>query len=1400
VRVVVTATNGVGSPATASSAFTTAVTGAPVNGGVPVISGAAISGQTLSASTGTWTGYPAPGYTYAWQDCPDNSGNGCTTVESGTNNQYPLTASDEGSHVRVIVTAANGIGSNATAASATTTTVTGAPLNTAPPVITGSVSQGQTLSATSGSWSGDPAPTYSYQWQDCPNNSGSGCSTVQSGSSDEYTLLRSDEGSLVRVIVTATNSLNHASATSAFTTAVTGPPVEVAPPAVTGTATFGQTLHASTGTWNGYPAPSFTYTWQDCPDSSGNGCNTINGALSNSYVLADSDEGSTVRVIVKASNGIGTAVSVASATTAVVSGAPANSVLPSIAGTASAGQTLTASPGTWTGDPAPSFSYAWQDCPNSSGNGCTTVQSGSSVQYTLQRSDAGSLVRVVVTASNGVGSNPTAASAFTAAVTATPLNSLAPAITGTASSGQTLTASTGTWSGYPAPSFNFAWQDCTSSSGSGCSTVQSGSSNQYQLSGSDAGLFVRVVVTASNGVGSNPTAASATTAAVTAAPTNTQPPTISGTAQQGVPLSGTAGSWSGFPVPALSYQWEDCNSSASICNPVAANGNSLSYTPAATDVGQTLVLSVTATSSAGVATVASAATAEVLIAAPTATVAPAITGTAEEGDTLSSSTGTWTSSPTSFTYAWMQCDTAGNNCAAISGANSSSYVAAGTDVGTTLRVTVTASNAGGSTSVTSAPTGVVLTAPPVNTLAPVISGTTGQGQLLSSTNGLWMNSPMSFSYQWQQCDSAGNNCATINGATSGNYVVQPGDVSQTLRVVVTAYNSGGGSSATSAQSPVVGTMPANTAPPTVSGIAQQGQTLTSTNGTWTGTPAPTFTYAWERCDSVGDNCTAIAGASAATYTPVAADVGATLRALVTATNTAGVATATSAQTTPIEIAAPVDSTPPAISGTAAPGQTLSSSNGTWSNSPSAYIYQWAQCDASGNGCTSIAGATGPSYLVAAADAGHTLRVTVTAANAGGTAPALSAPSPVVSSAPPGNSAPPSITGAAQQGGGLSASNGNWSNSPSSFSYQWLQCNASGNSCTAIAGATAGTYTPGAGDIGHTLRVTVTAANPSGSAPVTSAQTAVVTIGPPSNTAAPAISGTAQQGQELSLTNGSWTNSPSAFAYQWLRCDGAGASCSAISGATGDKYVPASADSGHTLRATVTASNSSGAVAATSAKTGTIGSLQVSMAAPILGETANLAPVKGTVLVKLPGSKTFTKLTGAVDLPLGSTIDATHGTVTLTVGLQHGLTQTGQFYDGEFVLTQGASGMTVLTLAGGSFAGCPGPTASATTNTSPGGGASTSGGASTNGARAAAAAKKPTTAVRQLWGNAHGQYTTKGRYGSAAVSGTIWLTQDRCDGTYIKVTKDNVIAVAYAHPHTKHNIKQGQSILIPPPVH
>jgi subtilisin family serine protease len=111
-------------------------------------------------------------------------------------------------------------------------------------------------------------------------------------------------------------------------------------------------------------------------------------------------------------------------------------------------------------------------------------------------------------------------------------------------------------------------------------------------------------------------------------------------------------------------------------------------------------------------------------------------------------------------------------------------------------------------------------------------------------------------------------------------------------------------------------------------------------------------------------------------------------------------------------------------------------------------------------------------------------------------------------------------------------------------------------------------------------------NPFGSATKDSEQASLYAIytptapqlGPPANTGSPSISGTAQSGQTLSSTTGSWSESPSGYSYQWQRCNSTGASCSLISGATTQAYTLGSPDVGSTLRVAVTASNSAGSSA------------------------------------------------------------------------------------------------------------------------------------------------------------------------------------------------------------------------------
>jgi hypothetical protein len=275
---------------------------------------------------------------------------------------------------------------------------------------------------------------------------------------------------------------------------------------------------------------------------------------------------------------------------------------------------------------------------------------------------------------------------------------------------------------------------------------------------------------------------------------------------------------------------------------------------------------------------------------------------------------------------------------------------------------------------------------------------------------------------------------------------------------------------------------------------QAGQVLLRGQGTWTGSaPLTIGSVQWQRCDATGANCTI--AATAAKYTVQSTDAGFTFRLAVTVKNGVGSTTVTTAASAAVggssATAAPANMSPPAITGTAQAGQTLTATTGTWSGSPTSYAYQWQRCST----CTAIAGATASSYTVQTADVGSTLTVSVTATNSGGSATATSTPTAAVTSAPvapPSNTAPPTISGTARAGQTLTATTGTWSGSPTSYAYQWQRCT---TTCAAIAGATSSSYTAQTTDVGATLAVAVAATNSGGSSTATSAPTAAVTSAP-----------------------------------------------------------------------------------------------------------------------------------------------------------------------------------------------------------------------------------------------------------------------------------------------------------------
>jgi hypothetical protein len=170
--------------------------------------------------------------------------------------------------------------------------------------------------------------------------------------------------------------------------------------------------------------------------------------------------------------------------------------------------------------------------------------------------------------------------------------------------------------------------------------------------------------------------------------------------------------------------------------------------------------------------------------------------------------------------------------------------------------------------------------------------------------------------------------------------------------------------------------------------------------------------------------------------------------------------------------------------------------------------------------------------------------------------------------------------------------------------------------------------------------------------------------------------------------------------------------------------------------------------------------------PSFHQSVVVRPVSGRVLVRRPGGKDFVEVDATQGIPLGSTVDTTHGVIELTsVPKKNGTPEKAQFFDGIFKVTQSGSS-TDLTL-NEPLAAC---------------------------GNARAAAKKPKT--RKLWGDGSGSFRTRGQYSAATVRGTKWLVQDSCAGTLTKVAK-GVVSVRDNVKRRTILLKAGKQYLAKP---
>ncbi len=985
------------------------------------------------------------------------------------------------------------------------------------------------------------------------------------------------------------------------------PPANTVAPSLSGTAQDGKVLTAAKGTWTGVGPITYAYQWQASADG-GSSWADIAGATATTFTPPAGSAGTQVRVLVTATNGGGATQAASPASAVILPNPPLNTVAPSLSATAKDGVAITVNKGTWTGVATITYTYQWQ-ASTDGGTTWTDIPGATGTSYTPPAGSAGKQLHALVTASNGDGSSQATSAASAVIVSNPPVNTVAPSLTGTAKDGVALTAAKGTWTGMATITYTYQWQ-LTTDGGTTWTDIPGATGTTYTPPAGNNGNQARVLVTATNPDGTNQAPSPASALILPNPPLNTVAPTLPATAKDGVAITVNKGTWTGVATITYTYQWQASTDGGTTWTDIpGATGTS--YTPPAGSAGKQLHALVTASNGDGSSQATSAASAVIVSNPPVNTVAPSLTGTAKDGVALTAAKGTWTGMATiTYTYQWQLTTDGGTTWTDIPGATGTTYTPPAGNNGNQARVLVTATNPDGTNQAPSPASAVILPNPPLNTVAPSLSATAKDGVAITVNKGTWTGvATITYTYQWQASTDGGTTWTDIPGATGTSYTPPAGSAGKQLHALVTASNGDGSSQATSAASAViVSNPPVNTVAPSLTGTAKDGVALTAAKGTWTGMATITYTYQWQLTTDGGTTWTDIPGATGTTYTPPAGNNGNQARVLVTATNPDGTNQAPSPASAVILPNPPLNTVAPTLTGTAKDGQPLGLTAGTWSGpGPIAYSYQWQISSDGGATWTDIAGETATTYTPPAGSTGKQLRVLETATSADGSGQTASAASAAILADLPVNTIAPALTpGVAQDGQPLGSDGGAWIGSgPITYTYQWQLTADGGTTWTDIPGATGTTYTPPLGSAGNQARVLVTATNPDGTNQAPSPASALILPNPPLNTVAPSMTGTAQEGQKLTVNTGAWTGPGSlTYTYQWQISSDGGATWINIAGATATTFTPSSGTAGKRVRVLETATNADGSGQTASAASAVI---LAEPPAPTTGSTAPTAP-------------------------------------------------------------------------------------------------------------------------------------------------------------------------------------------------
>jgi len=803
----------------------------------PVITGKAVIGQRLLATTARWTPI-ATTITYAW--LVDG-----VPVSGQTSTAYAVRAEDAGAVITVAVTGAR--------PGYATTTRTSAPTSAVPtpvvadftrvdaPTITGSPIVGWTLTARAGTWT--PWPTFSYAWtRDGVLVAG------QSGAS--YRVTEADGGAAiaVRVIGTKTGYATRvvtsdavrvaASATPTVaptvtpTVAPTGTPQPTPTPTVapTTTPTVAPTI-APTPTAVPTPTPTPTAAPTTAPTPTPTAAPTTaptptpTPTAAPTTVPTPTPTPSAAPTTAPTPTPTPTVAPTTAPTPTPTPTAPtvlpfAAAATPTIAGTARVGFTLTARAGVWT--PWPTFGYTWL-------RDGVAIAGQTAATYRVQAGDAGSALSVTVTGTRtgyATQALTSAALAVPPASTPTPTPTSpaptpeptappadapyavasTPTITGTAGVGFTLTARPGVWT--PWPTFSYVWtRDGVA--------IPDQTAATYRVQESDRGASVAVVVTGTR-TGYVTQSISSEGILVPLPEVEPEPPaptpdpepvpdvayeavgepSITGLGRVDFTLTARAGTWT--PWPSFSYAWlRD--------GVVIPDQTGPSYRVVAGDVGAGIAVAVTGTRTGYITqTVTSAAipVVETPVTPPPpppavpfeATVAPVIAGDPVAGTVLRAATPAWTPEATAVAYAWSR------DGVPVRGATEATYAVARGDAGTRITVTATGSRSGYRDATrTSEPTAVVVDAldvPPATpapapgdepfaaTPAPMLSGTPAVGSTLTAATPEWSPVATSIAYAWSR------DGVVVPGRTAATYALSARDAGTRITVTATGRADG----------------------------------------------------------------------------------------------------------------------------------------------------------------------------------------------------------------------------------------------------------------------------------------------------------------------------------------------------------------------------------------------------------------------------------------------------------------------------------------------------------------------------------------------------------------------------------------------------------------------------------